>query len=90
MRITVITCNYYCHVISFVAINGNVHRRALFLGLYGGAVIVDSSAEVICFIYVLLRADFATDEMDAVVCSARRVAKYLAGATVNWAFKTVC
>lgn len=60
-----------------------------FFGLYGRAMVVDPSAEVTCFTDVLLRADFATDEIDAVVCAARSVAKYLVRATRGGAFKTV-
>lgn len=52
-------------------------------------MVVDSSAEVICFTNVLLRANFATDEIDHVVCAERRVAKYLVGATSDGALKTV-
>lgn len=58
-------------------------------GLYGRVMVVDSSAEVICFTNVLLRANFATDERDAVVCVTRHVGKYLVGATPDGAFKTV-
>lgn len=50
---------------------------------------VDSSAEAICFTNVLLRANFATDEIDHVVCAERRVANYLVGATSDGALKTV-
>lgn len=42
------------------------------------------------YIYIsirLIRADIATDEMDAVVCTERRVAKYLASATNDGALK---
>lgn len=47
--------------------------------LYGR--IVDSSAEVTFFTNVLVRANFATGAIDAVVCAAKRVAKYLLSAT---------
>lgn len=60
-----------------------------FFGLNGRAVVVDPSAEVTCFTIILLKADFATDEIDAVGCAAKGVAKYLVGATHDGASKTV-
>lgn len=84
--------NQYCHVFPFVAGSIKMFSDGLldFCGLYGRTVVVDPSAEVTCFANVLLRADFATDEIDAVVCAARSVAKNLVGATRDGAFKTVC
>lgn len=61
----------------------------IFIGLHGKAVVVDYSAEVTCLTNVLLRANFATNEIDTVVCAARRVAKYLVCATRDGAVKTV-
>lgn len=37
----------------------------------------------------MLRANLATDEIDAVVCSARCVAQYFVGTTRNETFETV-
>lgn len=48
---------------------------------YGRAMVIDPSAEVACFINVSLRATFATNEIDAVICAARPVANYLVCAT---------
>lgn len=55
---------------------------------YGRELVVDSSADIICFTNVLFRANFVTDEIDEVVCATRRVSKYLVGATRDGAFKT--
>lgn len=62
----------------------NVPRR---VGLKRRAVVVDSSEEVVFFTNVLLRANFATDEIDQVVHAESRVAKYLVGATSDGALK---
>lgn len=43
------------------------------------AVVVDSCMEVTCFTNVLLRANFETNKINAVVCAARHAAKYLVG-----------
>lgn len=52
-------------------------------------MVIDPSAEVACFINVSLRATFATNEIDAVICAARCVTKYFVGAICDGAFKTV-
>lgn len=49
---------------------------------------VDFFAEVTCLPNALFKANLATDEIDAVICATRRVAKYI-GATRYGAFKTV-
>lgn len=54
-----------------------------------GSVVVDFSAEATCFPNVMFRANLATDDMDAVVCSTRCVAQYFVGTTFNGAYKTV-
>lgn len=61
----------------------------IFFGLYGRAVDVESSAKVTCFTNVQLRANFATDESNAVVCAARHVSKHVVGATRDKGFITV-
>lgn len=48
-------------------------------------MLVDSYLEVTCFPNVLLRANFAVDKIDAVVCATKRVAQYLEGTTCNGA-----
>lgn len=52
-------------------------------------MVVDPPAEVTCFTNVFLCANFATDEIDVVVCVAIRVAIYLVDATRDGAFKTI-
>lgn len=83
--------NHYCHVFPFLATHIKMFPDGLlhFFGLYGRAVVVDLSAEVTCFTNVLLWANSATDEIGAIVCAARLVARYLEGATHDEAFKTV-
>lgn len=52
---------------------------SLIFWLYGRTVVVDSFAGVTCFPNALFKANIATDEVDAVICATRRVAKYLVG-----------
>lgn len=52
-------------------------------GLYGRAVVNDSSVEFTCFTSVLYRANFATEEMDAVICNLQ----YIPGALCDRGFK---
>lgn len=62
-----------------------------FSGLYGRAVVVDPSEEVTCCTNIMFRTTFASDEIhvDALVCAARRVSKYLLAAICGGTFKTV-
>lgn len=55
--------------------------------LPGRTMVVDSSAKVTCFVKVLLKANFAVDMIQAIVCATRYVAKYVVGATHNGATK---
>lgn len=58
--------------------------------LSGRTMIVDSFAKVTCFAKVLLKANFAVDMIEAIVCATRSVAKYVLGATRNGATKCPC
>lgn len=73
----------YCHVFPFVATRIKIFLDGFldFFSRYGKAVVIYPSPEVTRFTDALRRANFATDEIDAVVCAARRVAKHLVGAT---------
>lgn len=53
-------------------------------------MVVNSSAGVTCFPNVLFRANLATDKIDAVVLTTRRVAQYFVSTTPNGANKSIC
>ena len=80
----VVVNNQYCHVLPSViaTIKMGSYRQVLF-GSDGGPVVVDPSAEVCGFSYVLFVADITTDEIDAVICFAGEVPQNLVTATCH-------
>lgn len=66
--------NNYCLFFSFVTTHIEKFTDEIFdkSDRYGGPMVVDSSAEVTCSPNVSLRANFAVNEIDAVVCAGKR------------------
>ena len=60
-----------------------------FFGPDGRTVVIDSSAEVPRFSNILFMTNFASDEVDAVICVTRQVFKDSVATTCNGALKTV-
>ena len=60
---------HYCHVLPFVTLNVEMFPNGFieFFGPNGRAVVINSPAEISCFTNILFGANFATDEINAVV-----------------------
>ena len=59
------------------------------LGLNGYSVVINSSAEITCFTYVLFLTFLATDQINAIVSAAGRGSQYLIAISCYWTAENV-
>lgn len=87
----VVVNNHRCHVFPPMTIEIEMLSDWLmdFFGSDGRTMVIDSSAEVSRFSNILFLTNFATDEVDTIICLTRQVPKDSVATTCNGALKTV-